>query len=146
MSSGSPSASSRPAARTRIRVGEIEYEIHVVLDQQDRDIRRQSGEGGENVPALLLWNPRGGLVEKEHARTRRERQRDLQQPLLAVGQFARRPVHLGLEAEAREQLLDFGDDPRPCSRHAPEISARAVAFRDREPKRTRRASDEEKAG
>ena len=48
------------------------------------------GDDAEQHGALVLRNAGGGLVEQQHLRPRRERQRDLEQPLLAVGQGARR--------------------------------------------------------
>ena len=84
---------------------------------------------------LLLRHAGRRLVEQQHARAARERQRDLEQPLLAVGERARRLVELGLEAEAAEQVLDLGDDVRAAPRDAPEVRARALALGDGEAER-----------
>ena len=46
-----------------------------------------------------------------------------------------RLVHLGLQTEARQQVLDLGDDFLPSSGHAPEIGSRAVALGDGETER-----------
>ena len=106
-----------------------------MLDQEDRDVGRQSGEGGEDVLPFFLRHAGGGFVEQQHLRTRRQREGDLQEPLLAVRKLVRGPVEVGLEAEAREQAFDFSDDFRPAACNPPEISAGAVALRDRERKR-----------
>ena len=84
----------------RNAVGEIEHEVHVVLDQEDRDIGGESGKRREDVPPFVLGHPGGGFVEQQHARAGREREGDLQEPLLAVRQLPRRPAHVGLESEA----------------------------------------------
>ena len=97
---GAPRSNSRPATSTEMRRGEGEHEVHVVLDQQDRDVRRQRGEGGENIAPLLLGHARGGLVEQQYARAGGQRERDLEQTLLAIGKLARRLVAARLEAEA----------------------------------------------
>ena len=106
-----------------------------MLDQEDRDVRWQSGEGGEDILPLLLRHASGGFVEQQHLRACGQRERDLQEPLLAVREIARRPVEVRFEAEAREQAFDFSDDLRPAAYNPPEISAGAVALRDRERQR-----------
>ena len=114
-----------------------------MLDQQDRHIGGQRGERGQNVVALLLGHAGGGFVEQQHARTAGERQRDLQQPLLAVGERPRRlVVDLG-QAEARQQFLDLGDD-LGLAGGAPEIPAAALALGDGEAQRFRRRQVREK--
>ena len=101
------------------------------------------GERGENVVALLLRHAGGGLVEQQHAGLTGERQRDLEQPLLAVGERARRLiVDLG-QAEAGQQILDLGDD-LALAGGAPEIPAAALALGDGEAERFDRAEVGEK--
>src|ERR1700719_3237331 len=67
-------------------------EVHIVLDEQDSHILGEIFYGREQVGALPLRHPRRGLVEQQHRRSRRERQRDLQQSLLAIGQLTGRPI------------------------------------------------------
>ena len=59
-----------------------------MLDEQHGDVLRQVGDGGEQLGALLARHAGGRLVEQQHLGLGRERQRDLQQPLLAVGELA----------------------------------------------------------
>ena len=103
-----------------------------MLDQQDRDFGGQGGESGQNIAPLFLGHAGGGLVEQQHARTRGERESDLEQALLAIRERARRLVHRILEPEAPEQLLDLRDEARFPAGNAPEVAARAVALGDRE--------------
>ena len=116
-------------------IGEIEHKVHVVLDQQNRDVHRQGGEGREDVLPFLLRHASSRFVKQQHPRARRQRERDLQEPLLAVWELPRRLVHVGLEPEARQQLRNFSDDFRPPACNPPEVGAGAVALRYRERKR-----------
>src|SRR5262249_22923751 len=72
--------------------GETEHHVHVVLDEQHGNVAREIGDDGKQLGAFALRHPRRRLVEQEHPRPGGERQRNLQEPLLAVGEFARRPV------------------------------------------------------
>ena len=120
-----------------MRVAKVKTKIHVVLDQKDCDILRQGGQRRQDVLALLLRHASRGLIEQQHARPGCERQRDFEQALFAVREFARRLVHLALEAKARQEVLDLRDDRRPRASDPPEVGARAVALGDREAKRSR---------
>ena len=71
--------------------GEPEHDVHVVLDEQHGDVARQAGDGGEQLGALVARHAGGRLVQQQHLGLGGERQRDLQQPLLAVGELARQP-------------------------------------------------------
>ena len=127
-----------PRNQHRNTLGEIEYKVHVVLDQEDRDVRWQSGEGGEDILPLLLRHASGGFVEQQHLRACGQRERDLQEPLLAVREIPRRPVEVRFEAEAREQAFNFSD-----------VSGRPPATRQKsapEPLRSEIASASDSAG
>jgi hypothetical protein len=58
-----------PRNQHRNTASEIEHKVHVVLDQEDRDVRWQSGEGGENILPLLLRHAGGGFVQLDLPRT-----------------------------------------------------------------------------
>jgi hypothetical protein len=126
-----------PPNQHRNTASEIEHKVHVVLDQEDRDVGWQSGEGGEDVLPLFLRHAGGGFVQQQHLRARRKREGDLQESLLTVRELPGRLVEVRFEAEAREQAFDFSDNFWPAACNPPEISAGAVALRDRERKRLR---------
>src|SRR5882724_13100032 len=48
-------------------VGKGEHQIHIVLDQQYRDVARQGGDGRQNIVALALGHAGGGLIQQQHA-------------------------------------------------------------------------------
>src|SRR5574337_753931 len=60
----------RAADQHRDPLGEAEHQVHVVLDQQDRHLARQRGDGLEQRAALAGGNAGGRLVEQQHARSR----------------------------------------------------------------------------
>ena len=70
---------------------------------------------GENLVTLGFRHAGRRLVEQQHARPAGDRERDLQQPLLAVGQIAGALVHHVGEAEALEEFHDLpGHGRRWC--------------------------------
>src|SRR6266516_2987051 len=68
------------------------YDIHVMLDEQHRDVAREIGDDGEQLGALALRHARRGLIQQQHLGLGGKCERYLQQPLLAIGEFARRPI------------------------------------------------------
>ena len=67
----------------------------------------------EKFRALVARHAGGRLVEQQHLRPGGERERDLQQALAAVGQFARRAIAVVAEhqrGEDRVRLVDRGRD------------------------------------
>ncbi len=70
---------------------------------------RQPGDGGEQFLAFLARHAGRRFVEQQHLRPRRERERDLEQALLAVGQFARRPVADRSELQRGENVVGLVD-------------------------------------
>src|SRR5256885_16085079 len=71
---------------------EAEHDVHVVLDEEHRELRGETGDRLEEVRALVLGNTRRRLVEQQHLWTRREPERDLQQALAATSELARQAV------------------------------------------------------
>src|SRR5438093_1353365 len=100
-------------------VGDAHHDLHVVLDQEYRQLElapERADQRGE-VLGLARVHPRRRLVEQQQARLGGERARDLQAPLIAVRQVAREVLRLAVEADEREQLARpfprprlFGDD------------------------------------
>ena len=86
---------------TETTLGEVEHKIHRVLDQQDRDIRRERGKGRENVLPLVLRHASGGFVKQQHPRSRSQREDNLEEPLLAIRELPRRAGPSRPEAETR---------------------------------------------
>ena len=104
-----------------------------MLDQEHGDVARQRGDGGEDVVALAFGNAGGGLVQQQHARLGGNRDRDLQQALLAVGQGRGELVHDVEQMEAFEIFGDLGVDVVAGAHAAPPVAAAAEPFRYREP-------------
>ena len=115
---------------------EAKHQIHVVLDQQDRHVGGQPGQRGEHLGPLADRHAGGRFVEKQRARAARQRQRDFQQPLLAVGQRARRPVHLANQVEAPQQGLDLADERQVGAGARAPVRAVAAPLADRQAKRS----------
>ena len=89
--------------------GEAEHQLHVVLDEQHGDVAREAGDGGEQFRALLARHAGRRLVEQQHLRPGRQRQRDFEKALLAVGQFARRAVANRAELQRGENVVSLVD-------------------------------------
>src|ERR1043166_684725 len=109
------------------------HEVHVVLDEQHRDVAREVRDDLEQFLALVARDAGGGLIEQQHLRPGGERERDFEQALAAIGQFARRAIAVVAEhqrGEDRVRLVDRGrmrgDAPPPGARHA-----LALAHRER---------------
>src|SRR5215470_11939569 len=96
----------------RDAVGEREYDVHVVLDQEHRHVGRQRRDRRQDLVALVLGHAGGRLVEQQHARAAGDGERNLDQALLAVGQIAGAFVHHVGEVEAGKDLDDLLDHRR----------------------------------
>ena len=94
----------RTADKHRNLFGELEDQVHVVLDEDDRDVSRKRGDDREQLGTFRGRNTRGGLVEQQHFRPGRERQRDFQQTLLAIGKIACLDAGIALETQSGEDL------------------------------------------
>src|ERR671923_1541690 len=62
---------------------EAKNHIHVVLDEEHGELAREIRYHRKKLGALVLRHAGRGLIEKQHAWARRERERDLEEPLLA---------------------------------------------------------------
>ena len=104
--------------------GEAEHQVHVVFDQQHRDVGRQVAHGAQQFLALAGRHAGDRLVEQQHARLAGQRDGDLQQPALAVGQHAGGLVlHAGrggtARAAGRSARPPRGCAPSGCHQLAP---------------------------
>ncbi len=102
-----------------------------MLDEQHGDVARQPGDGGEQFLAFLARHARRRLVEQQHFRPGRQRQRDFQKPLLAVGQFARARDDRPVQRQGVEDVVGLvdlvavgGKLPPPGLRHAAPLAHR----------------------
>ena len=88
--SGVPSTITRPSCIIVTRSATTERDVHVVLDEDQGDLRiEREQQIGEHL-TLAAREARGRLVEHEELRLGRERHRDRDLPMLAVRE-ARRP-------------------------------------------------------
>src|SRR6266446_6328242 len=69
---------------------EAEHDVHVVLDEEHRELRGETGDRLEEHRALEPANTRRRLVEQQQPRTRRGRERDLESALPARRESADR--------------------------------------------------------
>ncbi len=82
---------------------EPENDLHVVLDQQDRHLRGQLADLRQHAIALARAHAGGRLVEQQQARPGGERERDLEEPPVAVREHSGLvPCAFG-EPDAREE-------------------------------------------
>src|ERR1700744_5073155 len=61
-------------------------DVEIVLDDDVADIGRQRVENSDEIASFRRRQTSGRLVEKDESRRARERQRDLELPLLAVAE------------------------------------------------------------
>src|SRR5262245_51206133 len=80
--------------------GEAAHDLHVVLDQQDRDLRWQRVDRVEQDADLAGGNAGRRPVEKEDPGLECERDRDLYQPLTTIGDLSDRAVAIVAEPQA----------------------------------------------
>src|SRR5438132_3114537 len=113
-----------PADHHDDAAGEAEHHVHVVLDEEHGELVREIRDHGEELGAFALWHARGRLIQQQHARAGGERERDLEQALLPVGELARFPIWGNIEGtENRGGFVDR----RPEARELPPPVVR-VAF------------------
>jgi hypothetical protein len=80
-------------------------DLHVVLDQEDRDSTLEDGANEIHQLDLLLGRePCGGLVEQKQLGIRGQGARNLEAPLLAVGEVASVILRLTFQPDQLEKL------------------------------------------
>src|SRR6516225_10314557 len=84
-------------------------QIHIVLDDQQRDVLWQPLDGLDDPAALARRNSGRRLVEQQNLGRQRERHRNLDQPLAAIRKHADRAQRLIFEPEPFEQRVSFLD-------------------------------------
>src|SRR5260221_2335518 len=88
----------------RDAIGEAEHQIHVVLDDEDRDIAGQRTEDFEDAAGILRRHARRRLVEQQDARVESQRDGDLHKALPFVRQVLHARARVILELERGEEL------------------------------------------
>ena len=68
------------------RVGKLEHAVDIVLNQQDRNVRRDLLDQTADALAFGGGQPRERLIEQENTRLGCKRQCHIEQPLAAIGQ------------------------------------------------------------
>ena len=116
-----------------MRLREAEHQVHVVLDEQHGDVLGQRRHRGEDFVAVFFGHAGGGLVEQQHARPARQRERDLEQPLLAVGQRRNGLVHRIGQVKPLEHARDILVEAEAAAGDAPPVAAAAEPLRHRQP-------------
>src|SRR3954462_2753464 len=111
---------------------EAEDKVHVVLDDQDRNVGGQGSEHVQNATRVLARHAGRRLVEQQHLRLEAERDGDLNQALAAVGQILHRRARVVREAERGEKLHRLVGDLGVSARGLPHASRDAVALGDAE--------------
>ena len=96
----------------RDAIGKLEHAVHVVLDQQDRHLRHEALDQPRDALALGRGEPDQRLVEQQHARSRRQRNADLEQPLPTVGQARHGHLLEAFESKEADQRVGLDADLR----------------------------------
>src|SRR5499426_767250 len=111
---------------------EAEHDVHVVLDDEDRDVGRQRVEHLQDPLRFERRHAGRGLVEQQHLGLEPERDGDFDQALLAVRQVDHAHRRVGVQSQAREQRHCLVADVAMRARRAPRAAGDAAAFRDTE--------------
>ena len=96
----------------RDAIGKLEHAVHVVLDQQDSHLRHEALDQPRDALALGRGEPDQRLVEEQHARSRRQRNADLEQPLPTVGQTRHGRLLEAFESKEADQRVGLDADLR----------------------------------
>ncbi len=109
-----------------------EYQIHIVLDQQQCDVLGQFLDDLDDPAAFARRHAGGRLVEQQHLRVQAEGDGDFRQALAPVGQRADRAQRILPEPQPFDQgesLFDRGAVP---SRRAEQAAGDALPLADRQ--------------
>src|SRR6185437_13873212 len=88
---------------------EANHDVHVVLDNQDGDVRIEAFHHIENEMTLRRRDAGSRLVQQQHARLLRQRNRNLDQPLAVIGQFAHHVERIVDEPQRCQMIEGFVD-------------------------------------
>src|SRR5437879_4063117 len=111
---------------------ETKDEVHVMLDEQHRDIRRQAGDDREQLGAFAARHAGGWLVKQQYLWLGCEGERDSTQPLAAAGQLTRRAIAIMAEHERRQNAMRLVEDAAVRGNALPPDARDALALADRE--------------
>ena len=89
--------------------GEAKDKLHVVLDEQHRDVARQAGDGGEQFARFPRAARRPPARQATTPSAVSPGERDFEQALLAVSELARRPVADRRQPQRRENVVSLVD-------------------------------------
>src|SRR5262249_5731684 len=92
----------------------------------------------EQLRAFVFSHARGGLVEQQHLRSGRQRERYLEEALLAVGEFTGRPIGVFAELERGQDSVGFVDRVAIVWQSPPPGAGTAAPLADRERHRLER--------
>ena len=113
MFSGGPDSRISPKCRTEISIGDVEHDVHVVFDQQDRELWIELHQELGHLRGFARRKAGGRLVEQQDFRIAGEAEHDLELALLAVRQIA----DFGILAIEEVRPVRADDGPchrRPC--------------------------------
>src|SRR5579884_1805006 len=96
----------------RDALGEIERDIHVVLDHDDRDLARDLPEQVLDIAPLLDRQAGERLVEQQYLRALRQRHRDFDAAPLAIGGLRQRALREMAEPDPRQRGMRGLDQRR----------------------------------
>jgi len=102
------------------RTRDLEDDIHVVLDEDERHLLAlpQAIDLVDHAPAFLRAHAGGRFIEQQHARLQHQRQRDIQKLLVAMRQIGRQGIGLVAQAEhvhhLTRALATFGQRKLPA--------------------------------
>ena len=78
-----------PVDQDRDAIGQIEDDVHVVLDHDERLALGNLPDQGDRLLGFAGVHPRGRFIEHHHIGAAADRHSDLQRPLLGVGEDPR---------------------------------------------------------
>ncbi len=108
------------------RLGDLEDDIHVMLDEQHGDMLPfpQAVHLVDHAPAFIRAHAGGRLIQQQHFRIHRQGQADIQQLLVTMRQDAGRRISHGRQPQ---QIQNLADPPlyrceREAGQHLPRIA------------------------
>jgi len=107
-------------------------QIHIVLDDQQRDVLWQPLDGLDDRAALARWYPGRRFVEQQNLGRQCERHGNLDQPLAAVGKHVNGAQRLIVEPEPFEQRVSFLDCRAMMTGRVEQVTCDPLPLTDRQ--------------